>query len=314
MRILVVGAGAMGGYFGGRLLEAGRNVTFLVRPRRAAQLAKTGLIIRSKFGDASLPAPPTVAAEALHEPFDLILLSCKAYDLQSAADSFAPAAGKNTAILPFLNGMAHIDYLVERFGSAAVLGGQCVISTTLDTEGRILHLNDMHLLSFGERDGAMSDRAQAIAKEFSGVKFEAHLSNAILHEMWEKWVFIATAASINCLMRAIVGDIMAAGGKDLTLALLAECDGIAKAHGFALTEASMKRAVSILTTPGSPFAASMLRDVEHGAPIEADHIVGDLIARGQARNCNIPLLQVAYTQLKSYEARRAREAATAKAA
>jgi 2-dehydropantoate 2-reductase len=314
MRILVVGAGAMGGYFGGRLLEAGRDVTFLVRPRRAAQLAKTGLIIRSKFGDASLPTPPTVAAEALHGPFDLILLSCKAYDLKSAADSFAPAVGKYTAILPFLNGMAHIDYLVERFGSAAVLGGQCVISTTLDAEGRILHLNDMHLLSFGERDGSTSERTDAIAKELSGVKFEGRLSKAILHEMWEKWVFIATAASINCLMRAMVGDIMAAGGKDVTLALLAECDGIAEAHGFASTEANMKRAVSILTTPGSPFAASMLRDVENNAPIEADHVISDLIARGQTKNSNIPLLRIAYTHLKAYEARRAREAATAKAA
>jgi 2-dehydropantoate 2-reductase len=314
MRILVVGAGAMGGYFGGRLLEAGRNVTFLVRPRRAAQLAKTGLLIRSKFGDASLSAPPTVLAENLREPFDLILLSCKAYDLESAADSFAPAVGKNTAILPFLNGMAHIDYLAERFGEAAVLGGQCVISTTLDAEGRILHLNEMHQLSFGERDGSTSERAQAIAKEFSGVKFEARLSNAILHEMWEKWVFIATAASINCLMRAMVGDIMAAGGKDLTLALLAECDNIAKAHGFASTEANTKRAVSILTTPGSPFAASMLRDIENGARIEADHVVGDLVARGQAKNCKPPLLQIAYFHLKSYEARRAREATAAKAA
>jgi 2-dehydropantoate 2-reductase len=314
MRVLVVGAGAMGGYFGGRLLEAGRGVTFLVRPRRAAQLAKTGLVIRSKFGDVSLPAPPTVAAEALHEPYDLILLSCKAYDLKSAADSFAPAVGNNTAILPFLNGMAHIDYLVERFGSAAVLGGQCVISTTLDAEGHILHLNDMRLLSFGERHGSASERAQAIAKEFSGVKFEARLSNAILHEMWEKWVFIATAASINCAMRAMVGDIMAAGGKDLTLALLAECDGVAKAHGFPSTEANTKRAVSILTMPGSPFAASMLRDIENHAPIEADHVVGDLIARGHAKNCKTPLLQIAYTHLKAYEARRAREAMAAKAA
>jgi 2-dehydropantoate 2-reductase len=314
MRVLVVGAGAMGGYFGGRLLEAGRDVTFLVRPRRSAQLAKTGLVIRSKFGDLSLPAPPTVAAEALHEPYDLILLSCKAYDLKSAADSFAPAVGNNTVILPFLNGMAHIDYLVERFGSTAVLGGQCVISTTLDAEGHILHLNDMHLLSFGERDGSASERAQAIAKEFSRVKFEARLSNAILHEMWEKWVFIATAASINCMMRAMVGDIMAAGGKDLTLALFAECDGVAKAHGFPSTEANTKHAVSILTTPGSPFAASMLRDIENDAPIEADHVVGDLIARGRAKNCKTPLLQIAYTHLKAYEARRAREALTAKAA
>jgi 2-dehydropantoate 2-reductase len=314
MRILVVGAGAMGGYFGGRLLEAGRDVTFLVRPRRAAQLAKTGLIIRSKFGDASLPAPPSVTAEALREPFDLILLSCKAYDLKSAADSFAQAVGKNTVILPFLNGMAHIDYLVERFGNAAVLGGQCVISTTLDAEGRILHLNDTHLLSFGERDAATSERTNAIAKELSGVKFEARLSEGILHEMWEKWVFIATAASINCLMRAMVGDTMEAGGKDLTLALLAECDSIAEAHGFASTEASMNRAVSILTAPGSQFAASMLRDVENHAPIEADHVIGNLIARGQAKSCNVSLLHIAYTHLKAYEVRRAREASTAKAA
>src|SRR6202167_4462874 len=162
MRVLVVGAGAMGGYFGGRLLQAGRDVTFLVRPRRQAQLAKTGLVIRSRFGDVSLPAPPTVTADALRAPFDLILLSCKSYDLQSAADSFAPAVGPNTAILPLLNGMGHIDYLAERFGGGAVLGGQCVISATLDAEGRILHLNDFHALSFGERDGSASARAEAI--------------------------------------------------------------------------------------------------------------------------------------------------------
>ena len=132
MRILVIGAGALGGYFGGRLLQAGRDVTFLVRERRAAQLAKTGLVIRSKLGDASLPNPPTIMADALREPFDLILLSCKAYDLAAAADSFAPAVGANTAILPFLNGMAHLDFLAARFGARAVLGGQCLISATLD--------------------------------------------------------------------------------------------------------------------------------------------------------------------------------------
>jgi len=313
MRILVVGAGAMGGYFGGRLLEARRNVTFLVRPRRAAQLAKTGLVIRSKFGDAALPAPPTISADALREPFDLILLSCKAYDLESAADSFAPAMGKNTAILPFLNGMRHVDYLVERFGENAVLGGQCVISTTLDAEGRILHLNDTHLLSFGERDGSKSPRAQEIAATFTGAKFDSRLSDTILHEMWEKWAFITTAAAVNCLMRATVGDIMAAGGKELTLALLQECDGIATAQGFPTSDTVMKRSVTILTTPGSGFAASMLRDVERGAPIETDHVVGDMVRRGEALKRDIPLLRIAYTHLKAYEARREREAASAKA-
>jgi 2-dehydropantoate 2-reductase len=312
MKILVVGAGAMGGYFGGRLLEAGRDVTFLVRPRRAAQLANTGLVIRSKFGDATLPAPPTVIADSLREPFDLILLSCKAYDLESAADSFAPAVGNNTAILPFLNGMRHIDYLVERFGENAVLGGQCVISTKLDAEGRVLHLNDTHQLSFGERDSSKSPRAEKIAATLAGAKFDSRLSDAILHEMWEKWAFIASAAAINCLMRGTVGDIMAAGGKELTLALLQECDGIAAAQGFSTSDAVMKRSVTILTTPGSGFAASILRDVERGARIEADHVVGDMVRRGEAFKRDIPLLRIAYTHLKAYEARRERKAAATK--
>ena len=172
MRILVVGAGAIGGYFGGRLLQAGRDVTFLVRRRRSEQLARTGLSIRSQIGDVDLPAP-TVMAEQLRNPFDLILLSCKAYDLEDAMASFAPAVGPNTAILPLLNGMRHIDQLVERFGEQAVLGGQCVISTTLNEDGRILHLNDAHTLTFGECDGSLTPRVEAIAAEFCGAGFDA---------------------------------------------------------------------------------------------------------------------------------------------
>ena len=315
MRILVVGVGAIGGYFGGRLLQAGRDVTFLVRPRRAAQLAKTGLVIRSPLGDADLPNPATVAAEELRDRFDLILLSCKAYDLASAADSFAPAVGANTAIVPFLNGMAHMDFLAARFGSGATLGGQCVISTTLDAEGRILHLNDTHLVSFGERDGSRSTRAEAIAATMTGARFNSRLSTAILQEMWEKWVFIATTAGITCLMRATVGDIVTAQGVGLTTSLLDECSAIAAAQGFAPSEPILARSRTMLTAPGSTFAASMLRDIERGAATEADHIVGDLLRRGgDGEDRDYPLLQIAYTHLKACEARRQRENAPSTAA
>jgi 2-dehydropantoate 2-reductase len=307
MRILVVGAGAIGGYFGGRLLQAGRDVTFLVRARRAEQLAKIGLVIRSSLGDVSLPAPPAVMAEALRSPFDLILLSCKAYDLSSAADSFAPAVGVNTAILPLLNGMAHMDFLNARFGSGAVLGGQCLISTTLDAEGRILHLNDTHFLSFGEQDGALSARAEAIASTLSGTRFESRLSKTILQEMWEKWAFIATAAAITCLMRATFGDIVAAGAADLSTGLYDECRAIAAVNGFAPGEAAIQRSRAMITAPGSTIAASMLRDIERSAPIEADHIVGDLLRRGGGMPGDHPLLRISYAHLKAYEARRKRE-------
>src|ERR1700730_4082705 len=138
MKILVVGAGAIGGYFGGRLLAAQRDVTFLVRERRAAQLAKTGLVIKSKLGDVALPSPPTVSAEALKGPYDLVLLSCKAYDLEGATTSFAPAVGPDTAILPLLNGLAHLEALAWRFAKKNVLGGQAAISLMLASEGRLL--------------------------------------------------------------------------------------------------------------------------------------------------------------------------------
>jgi len=310
MRILVVGAGALGGYFGGRL-KAGRDVTFLVRPRRAEQLAKTGLLVRSPKGDIHIAAPPTVLSENIRAPFDLILLSCKAYDLQGAMDSLAPAVGANTAILPLLNGMKHMDLLAARFSAGAVLGGQCIISATLDDEGRILHLNDTHFLSFGEQNGAKSPRVVAIATAFSGAKFDSQLSTAILHEMWEKWAFIAAAAGICCLMRGAFGDIAAAGASQLASDMFGECCAIAAKNGFNPGETAVKRSVGMLTAAGSPIAASMLRDIERGAPIEADHIVGDLLARGGARPGDYPLLQIAYAHLRTYEARRQREQAAA---
>jgi len=307
MKILVVGAGAIGGYFGGRLLEAGRDVTFFVRPKRAAQLAETGLVIKSSLGDVNLPKPPTVQTAELRRNFDLILLSLKAYDLEAAIDSFAPAIGPKTAILPLLNGMRHLDVLDQRFGKDRVLGGECVIAATLDEQGRVLHLNDLHLLTFGERTASRSPRIDAIAREFQGAKTEARVSAVILLEMWEKWVMLASLAGITCLMRATVGDIAAAGGANLALRLLEECGAAASGAGFAPRPEFLERTRGTLTAAGSSFAASMLRDIERGARIEGDHILGDLIRRGERSLPEHSLLRLAYTHLKAYEVRRSRE-------
>jgi len=307
MRILVVGAGAIGGYFGGRLLDAGHDVTFLVRSRRAVELASTGLVIRSRFGDTTVSNPPTTVAENLRQVFDLVLASCKAYDLEGAIASFAPAVGPDTVILPLLNGMRHLEILDAHFGAGQVLGGQCLISVTLNQRHEIVHLNETHNLSFGERDGARSARVETIASVLSSGNFEARLSEAILQEMWEKWVFIATNAGITCLMRAAVGDIVAAGAADLAIGLLEECAAIAAQQGFPPSSRFMQLNRTVFATAGSRLTASMLRDIERGAPTEADHIVGDLLRRGDesARS----LLRIAYAHLKAYGSRRAREMA-----
>jgi 2-dehydropantoate 2-reductase len=307
MRFLVIGAGATGGYFGGRLLEAGRDVTFLVRPQRAARLAEIGLVIRSDAGNVTLPAPPTLVAGAIRDTFDVILLSCKAYDLDSAIDDFAPAVGPDTVVVPLLNGMRHLEVLERRLGASHVLGGQCLVSARLDAEGCILHLTDSQRISWGERSGGLSPRVERIAAAMAGAKFEARASDAIILDMWEKWMVLATLAGVTCLMRATIGDIVMAGGKDLTVALLEECRSIAVAAGWPPRQRFVEASVARLTDANSTLSASMLSDVERGGRTEADHILGDLLQRcGSLPGVDRSLLRIAYTSIKAHEARQAR--------
>lgn len=312
MRILVVGAGATGGYFGGRLAAAGRDVTFLVRPARAAQLRDDGLVIHSRFGDLTLRDVKTVTQDALQapgtQPFDLVLLSCKSYDLDNAIDSFAAGVGVSTAILPLLNGMHHLDVLQARFGTQAVLGGVCLIASTLNAQREIVHLNDTHAISFGELGGGVSARAEAIAEAFSNAGFNLTASDRILQEMWEKWVFLASLAGSTCLFRAPIGAIVATpDGETIIERLFAECREIAAANGHAVRDAFLERSRGMLFAPGSPLTASMLRDVQNGSRIEADHVLGDLIRRGGVAQAGdaVSVLRIVYSQLKAYEAQRA---------
>ncbi len=312
MKILVVGAGAVGGYFGGRLVQAGRDATFLVRPTRAAELARDGLVIRSPLGDATLRGVQTVQAEQLSaqagQGYDLILLSCKAYDLDSAIASFAPAVGDNTLILPLLNGMQHMAALQRRFGTEHVLGGQCLIASTLAADRAIVHLNDLAAIAFGATAGGMPPQVEAVAQALQGVGFEANASDNIMQLMWEKWVFLATLAGSTCLFRGAIGDILnAPDGAKMIDRLWHECQAIAAHNGHAVRPPVLERTRQMLFAPGSAMTASMLRDVENDARTEADPILGDLLARA-GEGIDATLLRVAYNHLKTYQARRARNA------
>ncbi len=244
-----------------------------------------------------------MSKEDLAEPFDLILLSCKAYDLDGAITSFASAVGPKTAILPLLNGMRHLDVLADRFGAQRVLGGLAMISATLDADGGIVQLNDLQALAFGELDGSRSQRVETVASALMDAGFDARLTDEIRQEMWEKWVFIAAGAGITCLMRAAIGDIVAAGASDLVTGILKECADIGDAQGFPPRQPSLERARAAFTAAGSALKASMLRDIERGMPTEGDHILGDLLRRA-AKPDDHSLLRIAYLNVKSYEAGR----------
>lgn len=305
LRILVIGAGAVGGYFGARLAAAGRDVSFLVRGQRAEHLRRNGLQVLSPFGDFTIEEPKLVLASDLHQAFDLILLSTKSFALASAIDDFAPAVGPGTLILPLLNGMAHLDALEARFGSEAVLAGSTRIVADLNASGQVHVLERLHDLVFGPRDGHVTSRVQRVADTLHGCGFDDQLRADAIGFMWQKWVLLASLGAITCSMRGPIGLVAAApGGVETARGIIAEAAAIAEANGFPTPPAMLAHIDERLTACGSELTASMYRDLMRGAPVEADNILGDLLARGRKHHVEAPLLRAAYAHLCVYMAQR----------
>ena len=307
MRLLVVGAGATGGYFGGRLAAAGRDVTFLVRDKRAAQLRRDGLVIKSPHGDLTLPVKFLTAGE-LREKFDIVLVTVKAFGLDAAIDDFTPAVGPDTMVVPVLNGMKHMDVLQAKFGKALV-GGVCRVATTIDAEGHVHQLAGFQELLYGELGGASSARTDALNAFMKDCGFEAKLSTHIVQELWNKWIMLASMGGVTNLMRGTVGEIVAApNGETFIRAFIDEVVAIATAAGHAPAPNVRAAVDAMLTARGSSLASSMYRDLQQGGAIEADHIVGDFLARGEKAGVRTPLLSAAYTHLCVYQNRLAQKA------
>lgn len=302
--MLMVGAGATGGYYGGRLAQAGRDVTFLVRGKRLQQLKEDGLQIVSPLGDVTLRPKLITAAElAQAGHFDLILLSTKAYSLDSAMEDFAPAVGSQTIILPLLNGMRHLDALSARFGREHVLGGTVRIVADMDDGGRVHMLTDLDELTFGEIDGGRTPRAERLLQELAVFGYKTTLSEDMVAAMWQKWWILATMGCVGVVSGGTVADMMATPhGADLARAILAETTSVAAANGYPADVRMLETQTKRMTDPGSTLTSSMFRDYSRGLPVEADHILGDFLARG--KGVLTPLILGAYTRLKVYEARR----------
>ncbi|WP_454725741.1 MULTISPECIES: 2-dehydropantoate 2-reductase [Cupriavidus] len=314
MKILVLGAGAMGGYYGGRLMQAGADVTFLVRPRRAEVLARDGLVVRSELGDIRTPVKTVQAADVL-PGYDLVLLACKTYDLDSAMEALAPAlesrGGKGAAILPLVNGLRAYETLDARYGRERVLGGVSYIATTLEPTGAVLHQGPNDRLVVGARAEAAQPLARAFHELAAATPGTRELSADVDQALWNKWVMIASGALMTCLMRGTVGEIVRTGdGRALMQQAMDECATVARLSGHALPEPVRKAMHERLLDAGSAWAASMMRDIAQGAPrLEARDIVGDMASRAERLGHAVPLVRTAYAHLQVYEAQQLRRAA-----
>lgn len=312
MRILILGAGGVGGYFGGRLIEAGADVTFFVREARARRIAERGLETKSPLGDFCVRAR-TISDPRAVEPFDLVILTCKAYDLASSLEQVRSAVGPDTAILPLLNGLAHLDEITSRLPQARLWGGVAHISATVTPDGVIEHLNELNRIIFGSRDGggAEDGRIDQLRSFFFKTPVDVQVSAHIDQDLWDKFVFLATLAGMTCLMRASVGTILETpSGESLSLRLLEECEAVARAEGFSPQPEKIAGYRAELTRRGSTLKSSMLRDIERGGRTEGEHILGDMFARAKRAGCPAPVLEAALTHVRAYEIERERAAQT----
>jgi 2-dehydropantoate 2-reductase len=309
MRILVLGAGAIGGYFGGRLVQAGADVTFLVRERRAAQLAERGLVVKSPHGDFTVPVTCVLRAE-LRPDHDLVLLTCKAYDLDDAIETLRPGVGERTCIVPLLNGIAHIDRLAEAFGASRVAGGTCAIPATLTPQGDVVQLGTFHRIAFGRLPGTSADaqpRLEELRDFYARTPVPVELAADMMGALWEKFVGLATLAALTCLMRASVGEILATDdGEALMHDAFEACVRTAGAAGHAPREAALANFRTMLSDRASTLTASMLRDLEGGGRTEAAHIVGDMLKRTCTAGIDPGPLRAAWCHLQVYERARGR--------
>ena len=306
MRFLIIGAGALGGYYGGLLVRGGADVTFLVRPRRAAQLRERGLVIKLPDGEYRTPVT-TVLAGAVGGPFDVVFVACKAYSLDAAINDFAPALAADGVVLPVLNGINHIETLAARLGRNRVLGGVTLFSVVLMPEGEILvpGVGNTGQTALGELTGERSTRCEEICAHLVAGGVPATVSSDIMAEMWAKFSCFAGATAVSVVTRARAGEVAAApAGAGFVEAALDESARVATAEGYPPPAALIDLYRGFFAQKGSAAAPSMLYDIEAGRPTEADHIFGDMVRRADRLLVEVPILRAALCNLQIYEGRR----------
>lgn len=301
-RVLVVGAGATGGFFGAHLIRAERDVTFLVRPARAAALRSDGLRLSTARGETVLAARSATAAE-LDGAYDIVLLSVKADALPTALDDISPAVDGSTVVIPFLNGMDHIEAIDERF-PGRLLGGVVKVAAQLTADGVIAVSGPTASMEIGELTGEVSERARRAADVLNVEGYDFSLSAGILTSLWHKWVFISTVSVICCTATGTIGDVAAVpGGAEFAAAALEEAAAISKAAGHPLPAAQREWLQSFVTQAGSPFAPSLYRDVLDGRHTEVEAVLASFSAAASGFGIDTPLLNLAVMRLRLHNRR-----------
>ena len=299
MRIAMLGAGGIGGYYGGLLARAGHDVAFVARGAHLAALQQAGLRVESVHGDFAIEGIEATDDPAQVGIVDLVLVTVKSYDLDQAAEAAHPLLGPETVVLPLLNGLDAADRLADRLGQRLVLAGLTHISSSIASPGLIRQVSPLRRITLGERDGTVSARAERVRDALSASGIEAVLTPDINVALWEKFLFIASISGICCLARQPIGPVMnTRETRELYLDALREIEALARARQVGLASNVVERTLQLTDSFDPQTRPSMLVDLQAGRRLELDALSGTVVRYGQETGVATPLHRVVYAVLK----------------
>lgn len=304
MRIAIFGAGAVGGYFGGRLATAGEDVVFIVRGAHLEAIRQGGLYVESPLGDFRVyPAQATDRPEEVG-PVDVVLVGVKAWQVPEAARAMAPLIGPETFIVPLENGVEAPGQLAEVWGPAHVLGGLCRIISSVVAPGRIRHGGMEPYVAFGELDNRPSERAERLRQAFERAGVRAEIPPDIHVALWEKFLFITPFAGLGAVTRAPVGVLRSLPEtRGMLERAIAEAFTVGRARGVCLSDDVPTRIMALIDGMPPEGTTSMQRDIAAGRPSELDSLVGAVVRLGREAGMDTPLHAFMYYSLLPLEKR-----------
>jgi len=311
MKIAIVGAGGVGGYFGARLAASGQEVRFIARGAHLEAMRANGLQVLSGNGDVLVK--PVQASADPHEigTCDLVVIAVKLWATREALEQARPMVGPDTAVVSFQNGVIAVDEVVAAYGRERALGGVANIAAVIERPGVIRHTGSMALLQFGELDGRQSARVQALAQACERAGFQYKVADDITRAIWEKYVFLVAASSMTALTRLPLGPIREdPDTRALTAQVMAEVAALGRARGVALDADLVERLMQRLDGMPREMIASMLGDLERGNRLELPWLAGGVMRMGLESHVSVPANTFVYAALKHYAEGRPGDART----
>ena len=304
MNILVMGAGGVGGYFGGLLARAGNDVSFVARGDHLRALREKGLQIQSPRGNFSVPVKAAADPQLLDPP-DLILFAVKTYDTEEAARLLQPIARAGIPLLTLQNGIDSAERIGALLGSLKILPGAAYIFASISSPGVITHTGKNQGITFGEPAGAISPQAQTILQVLKGAGIDASCTKEIRRVLWQKFFHICAMGAVACLCRATVGEVLEnAESLGLLRDAFGEIHRVAGAEGVSLPEDLTEKAVEFFRASPGQAKPSLLNDLEQGRRLEVEALQGTVVRLGERHHIPTPINRAAYASLVLQERRR----------